>query len=376
MKTKAKVHKALHTAKRLAYQYPYVITCAVVMLSFLGLAYAVAAHIDVPVRDPEGSLMGKRMVSPLLLMVVSAFLDALRRSFLMRRSGSREPLFRLAVATFIDRWWWKRLALATIGFLCFAFTYLAYRNLKSFVSLISYRSYDQEMLEIDRWLAMGHDPAALLHSWLGTSTTAHILSYVYLLYIPLVPVTVAMALAFVERMREAYVFVAAYMWNWILGTVSYYAIPTLGPFASRARLFEMLDRTNVTRLQESLEQHRFDLHADNIGEDWVQGIAGFASLHVSVVVTALLLMIYYRQRTLAWIVAIFLIPTVTATIYFGWHFLLDDIVGVIIGWLAVHLGRATVYPKLLLVWKRRIAHDLDRKVIGDTYEHNSGVNQG
>lgn len=323
------------------------------MLIFLGIAFAVSSHIGVPIRDPEGSLLGKRMISPVLLMVLFAMLDAVRRTWVMRQLGSREPFLQLAVRSFIDRWWWKRLVLATVGFLCFAFTYLAYRNLKSFVSLISYRSYDQEMLSIDRWLAFGHDPATLLQNVFGTGFAAHIFSYFYLIYIPLVPITVAAAIAFVDRMREAYVFVAAYMWNWILGTISYYAIPTLGPFASRPRLFAHLDPTNVTRLQESLERHRIDLHADNLGEDWVGGIAGFASLHVSVIVTAWLMARYYKQKTLSWIIVVYAVPTILATSYFGWHFLLDDIVGVVIGWLAVVLGRVTVYPKLLMVWQRR-----------------------
>lgn len=338
---------------RTARRYPYVFMCVGVMLTFLATAYAVAAHIGVPVRDPEGALLGRRMISPLLMMVLFAGLDSMRRAWSMRRAGSREPFMQLSIGIFVDRWWWKRLVLATIGFMCFAFTYLAYRNLKSFVSLISYRSFDQEMLATDRWLAFGHDPAAVMHDVLGTGISAHVLSYLYLIYIPLVPITVAMAIAFSERMREAYVFVAAYMWCWILGTASYYAIPTLGPFASRSRLFTELDPTNVTRLQASLERHRFDLHADNLGEDWVGGIAGFASLHVGIVVCAWLMMRYYRQRTLAYVALAFLVPTVLATIYFGWHFLLDDIAGFVLGWLAVLLGRVTVYPKLLVAWRRR-----------------------
>jgi hypothetical protein len=146
------------------------------------------------------------------------------------------------------------------------------------------------------------------------------------------------------------------MWCWILGTISYFAIPTLGPFATNSRLFEGLRSTNVTRLQESLEMHRFTVISDNLGENKVAGIAGFASLHVGVVVAAWLLMRYYRQRTLAWVAFAFLIPTTLATIYFGWHFLLDDIAGAFIGWFSLVLGRATVYPRLLLIWRRKAAH--------------------
>ena len=168
-------------------------------------------------------------------------------------------------------------------------------------------------------------------------------------------ITVSAALAFVERMREAYVFVATYMWCWILGTASYYAIPTLGPFASRERIFEDLPYTNVARLQKALIDNRIELHADNVGDIVVGGIAGFASLHVGVVVAVIMLMRYYRQRTLFYISLAFLVPTTFATIYFGWHFIVDDLAGVFVGWFAFVLGRATVYPRILLVWRRRAA---------------------
>ncbi|MEO6867102.1 MAG: phosphatase PAP2 family protein, partial [Gaiellales bacterium] len=271
--------------------------------------------------------------------------------------GTTGRLMWLAVNVFRERWWWKRLVLAIVGFMSFAFTYLAYRNLKSFVSLIDYRSYDQELLSLDRWMSFGHDPATVLHNTLGTDFAAHVLSWIYLIYIPLVAITVSAALAFIDRMREAFVYVATFMWCWILGTASYYAIPTLGPFATRSRLFEKLEYTNVTRLQGSLMQHRFTLHADNIGDEVVGGIAGFASLHVGIVVAVIVLMRYYRQRVLMWMAIAFLIPTILATIYFGWHFIVDDIAGIFLGWFAFVLGRATVYPRILMVWRRRVTHE-------------------
>lgn len=343
---------------RLVHTYPYVVTCVGVTLAFLGIAWAVSLHIGVPIRDPEGALLGRRMISPVLLMMLFAYFDALRRALRLRRGGTQGRLLSLSVSIFRERWWWKRLALAIVGFMSFAFTYLAYRNLKSFLSLIDYRTYDQQLLALDRWLLGGNDPSTILHDALGTSVAAHLLSWIYLIYIPLVPVTVSAALAFVERMREAYVFVATYMWCWILGTASYYAIPTLGPFASRERLFDDLPHTNVTRVQAVLIEHRIELHADNIGDVVVGGIAGFASLHVGVVVAVIMLMRYYRQPVLMWIAVVFLVPTILATVYFGWHFLVDDLAGIFIGWFAFVLGRATVYPRILAVWRRRAKQEL------------------
>jgi membrane-associated phospholipid phosphatase len=107
-------------------------------------------------------------------------------------------------------------------------------------------------------------------------------------------------------------------------------------------------------VQDVLMRHRFDLYADNIGQDVVGGIAGFASLHVGVVVAVVMLMRYYRRPVLMWSAVAFLVPTIIATLYFGWHFIVDDIAGVFLGWFAYVLGRATVYPRILLVWRRRV----------------------
>lgn len=348
-------HRHITRLLRTLRRYPHVVACVCVTIAFLAIAQSVSLHIGIPIRDPEGALLGKRMVSPVLLMGLFAYLDSLRRAVSMRRRGTTERVLPLSVVVFRERWWWKRLTLAVLGFLSFAFTYLGYRNLKSFVSLINYRSYDQQMLDLDRWLAFGNDPARELHDLLGTHLAANVLSWTYLVYLPLVPVTVSAALAFVERMREAYVLVATYMWCWILGTISYYAIPTLGPFAVHPSPFESLPSTSVSRLQRALENQRLELHADNIGEPVVGGIAGFASLHVGVVVAVIFLMAYFRQRLLFWASVLYLVPTVIATLYFGWHFIADDIAGAFLGWFAFLLGRVTVYPRVLLSWRRRAA---------------------
>ena len=36
--------------------------------------------------------------------------------------------------------------------------------------------------------------------------------------------------------------------------------------------------------------------------------------------------------------------TMVATIYFGWHFVVDDVAGVLIAMLALALGRAMIRP--------------------------------
>jgi membrane-associated phospholipid phosphatase len=313
-----------------------------VTIAFLLVAISVSHHIGVPIRDPEGALLGKRIFAPLVFMGLFILSDATRRARpLWKRNGGRRLLAVRRVLR--QRWSWQRVTLALLGFMAFQVTYLAYRNLKSYVMLVYYRTYDQELLDLDRWMSFGNDPAKVLHDVLGTHYAALGLSWIYLAFIPLVAITVAGTLSFVERMRDAYVFVAATIYCWILGTVSYYAIPSLGPFGV-SNEFDRLTFTPVTRLQEALIDQRIKVYYDSYGENMVASIGGFASLHVGIVFMWFLMARYYRQRTMSYVVLAFLIPTIFATIYFGWHYLIDDIAGFAIAITSVVGAKWTIYP--------------------------------
>jgi CDP-diacylglycerol--glycerol-3-phosphate 3-phosphatidyltransferase len=74
-------------------------------------------------------------------------------------------------------------------------------------------------------------------------------------------------------------------------------------------------------------------------KDALQSIAAFASLHVSVVLTAALVAHLLRaNRWLRRALWIYFALVVVATIYLGWHYVVDDIAGVAIAFIAVALG--------------------------------------
>ena len=61
-----------------------------------------------------------------------------------------------------------------LGIVCFYVTYVSYRNLKSFLPLVSDRMYDRELHMLDQVLFFGHDPGDVLHDLLGTTVVAHV----------------------------------------------------------------------------------------------------------------------------------------------------------------------------------------------------------
>ena len=89
------------------------------------------------------------------------------------------------------------------------------------------------------------------------------------------------------------------------------------------------------------------IHPGN--SDAIQSVAGFASLHVGIILTLALIVQYTVRhvwlRRLMWV---YFALTVVSTLYFGWHYISDDIAGAGIAWLSVWLGaqghRAEVRP--------------------------------
>jgi hypothetical protein len=74
-------------------------------------------------------------------------------------------------------------------------------------------------------------------------------------------------------------------------------------------------------------------------EDAVQSTAGFASLHVAITLLVALMVQYtVRSRIVHWVFWVNFAVTVVATIYFGWHYLADDVAGILIALVAFYVG--------------------------------------
>src|SRR5699024_6110680 len=130
--------------------------------------------------------------------------------------------------------------------------YVSYRNLKSVLPI--YREgvlYDQQLLQLDNWMAGGNDPAVILHDLLGTGFAAHLLSGVYLSYLLLVPLSLGVFLVFNRTYPIGAWYATTLSLNWVLGVVSYYTLPTLGPVFARPEMYSALPETGVSRLQQA-----------------------------------------------------------------------------------------------------------------------------
>lgn len=314
-----------------------------IALTFWAFTVVTSLVNDLPFRDPVQSRGTSYIIVP-LIVVTAIVIDVIVRTVL------RRPAIRDIGRTLLDvlrtRCTRFRLAGAAAGAASAYLTYLAYRNLKVFLPTLQNRLADENLLTTDRWLGFGHPPSGLLHQLLGTGIASQVLSSSYTFFMIFIPLSLALALIWSSDSVRGAWYTTAICFNWIIGIISYYAIPSLGPIYVEPHQFNELPVTGVSNLQDSLHEDRWELLLNPHTTDAISGIAAFASLHVSIVFTALLLARRARvPKSIELLVWVYLGLTCLSTIYFGWHYVVDDIAGFGVGALAVWLaGRVVGRP--------------------------------
>lgn len=315
---------------------PYIfIICVAVLITIA--AFAASVHTGVPLRDPEGFLGPAYIRLPLiaLLLFIVGLVPAA-----IRRNGWRDiPRGMVEVVKY--EWTWKRVLYICTGFLAFYLCYVGYRNLKSVLPIYTDGVlWDAELAQLDQMMFGGANPAFVMQDLLGVGLSAEILSLFYLAYMPLIPLSIGVVLVLCRNIATGAWYVTAISLNWVIGTISYYAFPAVGPVYYQQQYYNALPENGTTALQGALWDNRLEFLADPIAAEVIHGVAAFASLHCSVTFAIAL----FAHRTssnavLRWAAWIFFGATFVATVYFGWHYLIDSIAGVAIGWACVSIGQ-------------------------------------
>ena len=300
-------------------------------------ALVLSLVLDRKIVDPEGFL-GPGVVRLPLLVLAALLADMIPQFFWVGRARPRAG-WAAMTARWRTHWTRARWTLVVLGIGCFYVTYVGYRNVKNYLPFVmGERKYDRELHVLDRAMFFGNEPATVLHSVFGTGFSPHFLSTIYVTFLPLVAIMVAIYLVWSRNLRFGYWFITSQVMIWTLGTAMYYCLPSLGPGFEYWWLYTELPQTGTGDLMQALYYGRTGvLHNDVEGK--IQSVAAFASLHTGVTLLwALILQYTIRNRwvkILAW--SNFAV-TVVATLYFGWHYVADDIAGVAIALVSFYLG--------------------------------------
>ena len=309
----------------------------VLAIGLFGAAVLVARTQHLPVRDPDDSIVGPSYLRLPLIAGSCFIIDVVARCL---HGGGLVGWRSRIPAVVRERWHVPRVRLVLIGMVSWYLAYVGFRNLKSYVPFVRPHMMDEDLLRLDRKLAFGHDPATVLHDLLGTGVAAHLMSITYVAWIVFLTLSLLIALFWTSNLHTACWYVTAVAVNWALGVSIYYLVPSTGPIYARPEMFADLPETQVTTIARSWLTDRTDMLADPFGTDALQTIAAFASLHVSVMVTASLIaaMIKLRPVFIQWGLWLFLFLNILATVYLGWHYLLDVFGGMAIGLAAVWIA--------------------------------------
>jgi hypothetical protein len=296
-----------------------------------------SAILDEGLVDPEGSFLGPSYLRLPILLLGALTLDLLPRTiwYSWRQPKAIPSMIKHRLRT---HWTRERITLVAMGIICFYVVYVTYRNLKSFLPDVIPTTYDRELHLLDQALLFGHDPATLLHTLFGIGIAAHVLSYVYLWFLPMVPLVVTAWLVWARNLSYGYWFVTSQCLAWTLGTISYYALPTLGPGFEYSWLYRDLPQTPSGQLMNSLADTRHQVLSGTLTSA-VQSVAGFASLHCGITMLVALMVQYtVRIKWLRIAVWINFGVTAVATLYFGWHYIADDVAGILIALVSFYIG--------------------------------------
>jgi len=317
--------------------YRWLVGVWAVVALFVVLTVVGSRHVGIPVRDPGGAFFRLRIAFSLVMFGLLTFVDA------SVRTGRSGWTIGRAAAELRRCWPRERLAIAVSGLLAYYIVYTCYHNLKSWDVFNSPR--DGELLRFDAWLFFGHSPAQFLHDMLGQHIATYVLAVIYESFGYLVTLSVVSALVFTKSIRDGYVFLTSALWVWILGVGSYYLIPSLGPFAAAPDDFAGLPHTMIASTQEKYLAQRAYLLEHPAASDAFAQISAFASLHVGFTAMILLMVRYYGLRRASQAMTLYLVATMIATIYLGWHYVVDDVAGLALAGLAVLFGRLMIYPR-------------------------------
>lgn len=287
-------------------------------------------YTGIPLRSPAWLYVSKvaggvcwYLVGLLLALLCSRLVhlrDARRRA--QSPEAVREYFAAHIRRYFSERRWTRHLRLVHL----YAALFFIFIQLKHFVPHLRHVLFDAELVAWERAVFTVTASERLI-ALLGTSA-APLLSAVYVSFYGYLGIAFSVMVICVPN-QAAREFALATVLLWLGGILAVYLVPTWGPCFFLPESIATLPDTAVRALQEELWRQKLYTESHPGLPSGVFLISGFPSLHLAMpVLTSLYLDdLHPRCALLSWV---FVAMTAIATIYFGWHYLADDLGAIVL----------------------------------------------
>lgn len=206
--------------------------------------------------------------------------------------------------------------------------FVVFIHLKHLTPILRTTIFDRYLFAAEDIVFRGKLLSERLIAVLGT-LPAEFFSGAYSAFFPYMGILLAVMVLERDR-RVAQRFAFGFALVWILGAFIIWALPTWGPCFFRPELFSGLPPTAMTELQVELWRGKTYVEAMPRSPAGIFLISGFPSLHIAVCAFGSLCL-QKKSPLLGQVSWGFFWLTGITTLYFGWHYVLDDIGGFFLG---------------------------------------------
>lgn len=306
----------------------------------MGIAAAVAAGfyrvLGLPLRQPLNLYMSRLTEAGALYLVSLLLIFLFKRLSAIKASSEEKPPLADTVRAFAaERLTFERLIHDFRLLNAVAVMFVVFIQLKHLTPFIRKSLFDEALLLSEQSMFGGELAGALLARSLPTEFAA-VLSDAYVLFYPYMAFLI---LYFILRSKQSgSTFCTAFALCWFLGAALIYLVPSWGPCFYRPELFNHLAPTQMSELQSDLWKNKLFVESNPNSTEGVFLISGFPSLHVAIPLLGTILL-YPFSQALALASGALTILTVLSTLYFGWHYVIDDVGAAFLVFLALVLQR-------------------------------------
>lgn len=310
-----------------------------VVLFFWLVCFALYAHIAIPLRAPL-LLYSHRIIQSLAFYLVGLWISFFFVRLAMIRGikrGERKISFQETCERYSQAYLKRSQLVRDVRFLsAISLMFVGFINLKHLIPHINSTLYDPQLAEMERGLFGGRILSQIFIDQLPRHA-ANVLTYGYTFFYTYVALLIFFFILQRDE-RLAHEVCCVFVCTWFLGVVTVYVVPTLGPCFYLPELFSSLPPTRVTEMQAELWEMKQFVMANPQSRRSVYLISGLPSLHLAVPIVG---SFYFGKFSRLLSIASWTFVWITAltTIYFGWHYLADDIASVILSVVSITLGR-------------------------------------